>query len=108
MNNRQESRGPGGGGRGPGGGSRGPGGGSRGPGGPRRSFHRRRVCRYCKNKDLYIDYKDAKALRPYLTERGRIMPRRITGTCAKHQRAIATAIKRARNIAILPFTTISM
>jgi small subunit ribosomal protein S18 len=77
-------------------------------GGPRRSFHRRRVCIYCKNKGLFIDYKDAKALRPFLTERGRIMPRRITGTCAKHQRAIATAIKRARNIALLPFTTISM
>jgi small subunit ribosomal protein S18 len=117
MNNRRErsdrpersDRGERGGGR-PGGRPGGPGGPGRGPGGPgaKRSFHRKRVCIYCKNKDLFIDYKDAKALRPYLTERGRIMPRRISGACAKHQRAIATAIKRARNIALVPFTTISM
>lgn len=69
----------------------------------RRTFHRKRVCRYCKTKDLAIDYKDGKALRPYITEKGKIMPRRITGTCAKHQRALSTAIKRARNLAILPF-----
>lgn len=74
-------------------------------GGPRR--YRRKFCRFCK-EDLAIDYKDAKALKPYLTERGKIVPRRITGTCAKHQRELAMAIKRARVLAIIPFTTISM
>ncbi len=90
----------------PGGGR--PGGGRPGGAGGRGRFMRKRVCRFCKNEGVKIDYKDAKALRPYLTERGRIMPSRITGTCAKHQRAISTAIKRARNIAIIPYTTISM
>jgi small subunit ribosomal protein S18 len=52
----------------------------------------------------YIDYKDAKTLRGYLTERGKIIPRRISGTCARHQRHLTTAIKRARNVALLPFT----
>jgi len=54
---------------------------------------------------MTIDYKDAKALRPYITEKGRIVPRRISGTCAKHQRMVCNAIKRARNLAIIPFTT---
>ncbi|HLC18588.1 MAG TPA: 30S ribosomal protein S18 [Thermodesulfobacteriota bacterium] len=76
--------------------------------GPKRTFQKKRYCRFCKHKDLTMDYKDAKALRPYLTERGRIMPRRITGTCARHQRVVCTAIKRARNLAIVPFTTLSM
>lgn len=111
MNNRRPSSGPGGrpsgpGGR-PGGRPGGPGGRPGGPGGPKR-FHRRKFCRFCKEKEIFIDYKDAKALRGYITERGKIIPRRITGTCAKHQREIAAAIKRARNIAILPFTTISL
>ncbi len=75
---------------------------------PRRTFHRKKVCRYCKEKGLTIDYKDVKALRPYISERGKIVPRRISGTCAKHQRMVCTAIKRARNIALIPFTTISM
>lgn len=65
---------------------------------------RRRVCRYCADKDLTIDYKDPQALRYFVTERGKIVPRRISGSCAKHQRAITTAIKRARVIALLPFT----
>lgn len=76
--------------------------------GGRRHYQRKKVCRFCSNKELTIDYKDAKALRPYITERGRIVPRRISGTCAKHQRVVCTAIKRARNLAIIPFTTISM
>lgn len=76
--------------------------------GGRRGFPKKKVCRFCKIKGLTIDYKDAKALRPYITERGRVMPRRISGACAKHQRAISTAIKRARNLAILPFTAISI
>ncbi|MBI5887396.1 MAG: 30S ribosomal protein S18 [Deltaproteobacteria bacterium] len=76
--------------------------------GGRRPFQKKKVCRFCKVRGLTIDYKDARALRPYLTERGRIMPRRISGTCAKHQRVVAEAIKRARNLAIIPFTAISM
>ncbi len=68
---------------------------------------RRKVCRFCA-EGIKIDYKDAKALRPFLTDRGKIIPRRTTGTCAKHQRELSTAIKRARILAILPFTTFSM
>lgn len=79
-----------------------------GRGGPRRTFRPRKVCRYCKSKEIKIDYKDAKALRPFISERGKIVPRRISGNCAKHQRKVCTAIKRARNIALIPFTTISM
>ncbi|MBI5885752.1 MAG: 30S ribosomal protein S18 [Deltaproteobacteria bacterium] len=74
----------------------------------RRPYQKKKVCRFCQDPELTIDYKDVKALRGYLTERARIVPRRISGTCAKHQRMVATAIKRARNIAIIPFTTISM
>ncbi|MBI5563223.1 MAG: 30S ribosomal protein S18 [Deltaproteobacteria bacterium] len=78
-------------------------------GGPdRRPYMKKKVCRFCQDPKLTIDYKDAKALRGYLTERGRIVPRRISGTCAKHQRMVAIAIKRARTLAIVPFTTISM
>lgn len=76
--------------------------------GGRRGFPRKKVCRFCKNKELTIDYKDARALRPYVTERGRIMPRRISNVCARHQRQVAIAIKRARILAILPFTAISI
>ncbi len=71
---------------------------------PWRRRGRRRVCRYCADKDLTIDYKDPQALRYFVSERGKIVPRRISGSCAKHQRAITTAIKRARIIALLPFT----
>lgn len=75
----------------------------------RRPYHKKKVCRFCKDKDLaMIDYKDAKALRPFVTEKGRIVPRRISGTCAKHQRMVSNALKRARNLAILPFTTTSI
>jgi small subunit ribosomal protein S18 len=66
-------------------------------------FHRRKVCRFCSDKITYIDFKDGQALRNFLTDRGKIIPRRISGNCAAHQRELATAIKRARNIAILPF-----
>ena len=65
-------------------------------------FFKKKVCKFCVQK-LKIDYKDADALRRFITERGKILPRRITGTCAKHQRALALAIKRARIIALLPF-----
>jgi len=66
-------------------------------------YHRRKVCRFCADTSLAIDYKDAKSLRHFTTERGKIIPRRISGTCAKHQRSLAVAIKRARTIALLPF-----
>lgn len=69
----------------------------------RRVFHRRKVCRFCADSSLAIDYKDQKSLRHFITERGKIIPRRISGTCAKHQRVLNQAIKRARTIALLPF-----
>lgn len=69
----------------------------------RKFFHRRKVCRFCADSSLVIDYKDAKALKYFITERGKIIPRRISGTCAKHQRALTQAIKRARTIALLPY-----
>ena len=68
-------------------------------------YHRRKICRFCADSGLAIDYKDAKSLRIFTTERGKIIPRRISGNCAKHQRILTVAIKRARNIALLPFTT---
>jgi small subunit ribosomal protein S18 len=66
---------------------------------------KRRPCNFCAEKIEYIDYKDVSRLRRYITEKGKILPRRITGNCAHHQRQITTAIKRARNIALLPFTS---
>ncbi len=68
-----------------------------------RRFQRRKFCRFCAEKSEFIDYKDTKTLRSYLTERGKILPRRMTGVCARHQRSLNTAIKRARNIALLSF-----
>lgn len=65
---------------------------------------RKKVCRFCIEKVEDIDYKDNKRLRNLITERGKIIPRRISGNCAKHQRQLTVAIKRARNIALLPFT----
>jgi small subunit ribosomal protein S18 len=93
------------GGREGGGGRRGPGGssGGAGGGGGRMRRPRRKVCGFCVEKTTYIDYKNATKLKRYTSERGKIEPRRKTGTCAKHQRALATAIKRAREIALLPF-----
>ena len=72
--------------------------------GPRkkRPFQRRKVCRFCADKQVSIDYKDPRTLRYFITERGKIVPRRISGNCSKHQRDISEAIKRARNIALLP------
>ena len=66
---------------------------------------KKKVCSFCQDKVEYIDYKDVAKLRKYVTERGKILPRRISGTCAKHQRELTDSIKRARNIALLPFTT---
>lgn len=65
---------------------------------------RRRVCAFCVDKVDHIDYKDVFKLRKYITERGKILPRRISGNCAKHQRRVTIAIKRARHIALLPYT----
>jgi small subunit ribosomal protein S18 len=66
-------------------------------------FHRRKVCRFCADSSIVIDYKEPKTLRHFITERGKIIPRRISGTCARHQRVLTQAIKRARTIALLPF-----
>lgn len=74
--------------------------------GARRGFGRRKVCRFCTEKDLKVDFKDAATLKSYVTERGKIIPRRINGNCAKHQREVATAIKRARMLALLPYTVL--
>jgi small subunit ribosomal protein S18 len=73
-------------------------------GGGRRGFGRRKVCRFCADKNLKVDYKDQGQLKYFLTERGKIIPRRISGNCAKHQREVATAVKRARMLAVLPYT----
>lgn len=70
----------------------------------RRRGARRRVCRFCTDKTIVIDYKDPQALKYFVTERGKVVPRRISGNCALHQRKVTLAIKRARNIALLPFT----
>ena len=70
---------------------------------PRGRKPRRKVCQFCVEKVQNIDYKDVTRLRRFTSERGKILPRRMTGTCAKHQRQLATAIKRARAIALLPF-----
>jgi small subunit ribosomal protein S18 len=74
----------------------------RGGRGKGKVYFKKKVCRFCTQK-LKIDYKDSDMLRKFITERGKILPRRITGTCAKHQRSLAVAIKRARIIALLPF-----
>jgi small subunit ribosomal protein S18 len=74
-------------------------------GGRRTFFRRRRVCKFCVEKVDYISYKDVKMLAPFIPERGKIQPRRISGTCATHQRALQTAIKRARQLALVPYVT---
>ena len=76
----------------------------RGGGGGGRRFRRRKICRFCVDKVDYIDFKDVKLLQGYVPERSKILPRRISGSCAPHQRMLAEAIKRARNIALLPYT----
>ncbi len=88
----------------------GPGGPGGGPGGPRRGgkrqyFRKKKVCRFCVERIDFIDYKKVEMLQPFVQERGKILPRRMTGTCSRHQRWLGEAIKRARNIALLPFAT---
>jgi small subunit ribosomal protein S18 len=101
---REGGPGGGGGGRREGGGPGGPGG---GPGGPRRGkrqyFRKKKVCKFCVEKMDLIDYKRADILSQFVQERGKILPRRMTGVCSRHQRWLGVAIKRARNIALLPF-----
>jgi small subunit ribosomal protein S18 len=79
----------------------------KGKDGPRRGgfFRRRRVCKFCAEKIDHIDYKDVRVLMSFLPERGKIQPRRISGTCALHQRKLQTAIKRARQLALVPYVT---
>jgi len=86
---------------GPGGGGRGPG----GPGGPggRKFFRRKKVCKFCTEKIDAISYRDVRLLQGFVAERGKIVPRRLTGVCTTHQRRLTKAIKQARNIALLPF-----
>lgn len=69
-----------------------------------RGFGRRKVCKFCAEKALQVEYKEAGMLKSFITERGKIIPRRINGNCARHQRMVALAIKRARSVALLPFT----
>lgn len=77
-----------------------------GGGGGKRTFYRRRkVCKFCADKIKYVDWKDIKLLQQFTPERAKILPRRISGTCAKHQRILQQAIKRARHVALLPFST---
>jgi small subunit ribosomal protein S18 len=75
-----------------------------GIGGKRSNSRRRKVCRFCANPDLALTYKEPLILNQFLTERGKIVPSRISGSCAFHQRLLAVEIKRARNVALLPFT----
>jgi small subunit ribosomal protein S18 len=107
---RRSEGGHSGGGSGPrreGGGPGGPGGGPGGPrrGGKRQYFRKKKVCRFCVDHVDFIDYKKVDMLQPFVQERGKILPRRMTGTCSRHQRWLGEAIKRARNIALLPFAT---
>jgi small subunit ribosomal protein S18 len=71
----------------------------------RRRFYKRKTCKFCEDNAIVIDYKEVKMLKMFITERGKIIPRRITGNCAKHQRQMTTALKRARNIALISFSS---
>lgn len=74
----------------------------------RRHFSRRKICRFCADKGTSVHYRDINTLRLFITERGKIIPRRISGNCARHQREISTAIKRARQIALLPYSSTTL
>lgn len=74
-------------------------------GSEKRGFFRRRGCRFCADHEILIDHKDRYLLKPFVTERYKIVPRRISGNCAKHQRELTVAVKRARHLAILPYTS---
>ena len=68
-------------------------------------FHRKKICRFCSDTDFHLDYKDVRVMQSFLSEHGKIVPRRISGNCACHQRKLTVAIKRARNIALIGYTT---
>ncbi|MFZ1938566.1 MAG: 30S ribosomal protein S18 [Terracidiphilus sp.] len=91
--------------RGPGTGPRGGGRGPGGPGGRGKFFRRKKVCKFCTEKIDAIPYRDVRLLQQFVAERGKIVPRRLTGVCTTHQRRLTKAIKQARNIALLPFAT---
>ncbi len=74
--------------------------------GARGGFGRKKVCRFCAEKTTMVDYKDQATLKYFVTERGKIIPRRISGNCAKHQRQVAVAIKRARGLALIPYVVL--
>lgn len=74
----------------------------------RRLYVRKKVCRFCADATLQINYKDSRQLRYFITERGKIIPRRISGNCAKHQRKITLAVKRARHLALMPYTNMEI
>jgi small subunit ribosomal protein S18 len=97
--------GPGGGSGGPGGRPGGRPGGPGGPGGRGKFFRRKKVCKFCTEKIDAIPYRDVRLLQGFVAERGKIVPRRLTGVCTTHQRRLTRAIKQARNIALLPFAT---
>jgi len=88
---------------GPGGGPRGGGRGAGGPGGRGKFFRRKKVCKFCTERIDAIPYRDVRLLQQFVAERGKIVPRRLTGVCTTHQRRLTRAIKQARNIALLPF-----
>jgi len=71
----------------------------------KRAFQRHKPCRFCGDRSLFLDYKDAKFLRLFMTETGKLVPRRISGNCPKHQRQLSLVVKRARVLALLPYTT---
>jgi small subunit ribosomal protein S18 len=77
-----------------------------GPGGRGKFFRRKKVCKFCTEKVDLVDYKDVRRLRSLVTERGKIIPRRISGSCARHQRQVTHAIKRARTVALLPYMSV--
>ena len=105
MGGRSMGSGPGGPGGGGPRGARGGGGPGRGGGRRRFLFRRRKYCKFCEEKSKWIDHKDLKTLQNYIPERAKILPRRISGTCARHQRELMRAIKRARVLALIPFVS---
>ncbi len=74
----------------------------------RRTYTRKKICRFCADENLKIDYKDSRLMRNFVSERGKIMPRRITGNCAYHQRRVSRAIKISRIVSIIPYTSINI
>jgi small subunit ribosomal protein S18 len=74
-------------------------------GGRRGGFHRKKVCRFCSDQDFIMDYKDIRMMQSFVTEHGKIVPRRISGNCAKHQRSLTTSVKRSRNLALVGYVS---